>query len=242
MKIELSKLDSQRFGFPCARSSGWHTHADTQVIDFCNEHKIRLLILRTNVSNTDATWQIQKSGAILVDTLLYFTKLLEPGSIPVSEPEYSVRACKKTDKDKLFQLGASSFSNYFGHYHNDAMIAENICDEIYGDWSASFASCEPNKPCYLVEYSNAIAGIAGLSIKEEGSHWDGELFAVTPDARGVGLFSTLLDHSLKQAFNAGAKKFSYSTQIQNTTLMNSLLRRGFELEKSVNTFHKWCDV
>lgn len=244
MNLELSELDSNRFGFPCARSIGWAQDGIKQIDSFCRSNKVKLLILRLDVKEIAASCELQNLGAVLLDNIVYCSKSLvaknfqEPNKLVVN---HHIRDGRESDYSGLSSLGRHSFSNYIGHYHNDPNIDNSICNDIYADWCSSFSTRAKPQSFFVLESDRGkINGVAGL--KYHNDTCDGELFAVSPDARGVKGFSALLNHSMKSACANGANFFSYSTQIQNTLVLNSLFRRGFQIDNVVNTYHLWCEV
>ena len=67
------------------------------------------------------------------------------------------------------------------------------------------------------------------------------LNAVHPEAQGQGIYGRLLDRGLALCRAAGQARVTVSTQLPNLPVQRAWVRRGFRLERSLYTLHKWFD-
>lgn len=238
MSYSLSKVDHQRFGVVTAK---WAVQAGDKVAELfaqARNDQVELLIVRVPTSDLRIVQQLEKEGAFLTDTLVYYLKAkmeLYQDSLPAG---YSTRLATETDANSLETIAHATFSGYLGHYHSDPYLKKEDCDLVYSSWAAS--SCivkDVADAVLLVEKDNEIAAFATIKVNQ--AEIEGVLFGVAPTHRGKGLYLSLMKLSQNWGVVNNCIQMVTSTQVTNTAVQKNWCRLGFNPDKSYYTFHKW---
>ena len=73
MNQYLSDLDTNRFGVLTVKADAFEIEEQIEeCFSFCRENNAALLIARTDASNTKLTHAMERNGALLCDTLVYY--------------------------------------------------------------------------------------------------------------------------------------------------------------------------
>lgn len=236
--IDLSPLDEERFGIRTARATGVSAESLPEVLRFCIQNHVTLVIARCSVSDARASQAMEREGFLLMDTLLFFVRDLR-NVPPVGDGgETLARLLRPGDEQSVRDVALKAFHNFSGHYHSDTRLDPQRCDEVYSSWA--FRTCTSGKAAdqvLVAERKGAVAGFA--SIRLDGEEGDVVLLGVDPAFQGRGIARSLLVHSLTWCREKGARRLLYSTQIANLPIQRVLARIGFEPSHGLYTFHKW---
>ncbi len=104
----------------------------------------------------------------------------------------------------------------------------------------STRACGEVAPVLIAEQGGRVSGFFTLRMISA-DRAEIVLNAVHPDAQGQGIYGRLLDRVMALCTAAGRKHISVSTQIINIPAQRAWARRGFRLENSLYTLHKWFD-
>lgn len=234
---QLSEVDSLRFGARVARA---YVSADDvcRVWDFCRDSGVDLLIARCKTGDLRAAQEMEKFGSFLTDTLVYYSFDLIKRAIPDDSPRAVIRKIAPGDEHEVGSVAARAFRGYYGHYHADPNLDPAKCDEGYVSWAVRSCSKEIANEVLIAEYDHAIVGFATLRANsaEEG---EGVLFAVAPEAQGVGIYRSFMIQAMNWCKDEGLKRMVVSTQVTNVAVQKVWCRVGFEPANSYYTFHKW---
>lgn len=241
--IELSSLDSSRFGVVVAR----HPHltcADLSAAElFCEAHHVDLLIARCPVSEAHTVQCLEDDGFRWMDTLVYWRRnLAKPPTLERADTgEYTIRPLLSDDASQVATLVRATFGHYSGHYHADARLDRDTCTAVYVDWAVK--SCaQPGFADVVLGVEQAREVLGFMALKDTGDHTcDIALVAVAPQAQGRGLFRTLLAEAVHWMRERAFQFAEYSCILTNIAAQTGLARAGFEVNRSVHTFHKWFD-
>jgi GNAT superfamily N-acetyltransferase len=241
MNYVISKIDWQRFGVRTAKASLERGDSVSELIQKSKRDQVRFLIIRVPTNQIDLTKQLEKEGAFIVDTLVYYVKnKVELYSDKIAN-DYIIRLATLEDADSLERIALETFQDYKGHYHADHNLKKVDCDLVYSSWAAN--SCKEKNVAdavLLIVKSDEIAAFATIKVKAE-KEIEGVLFGVSPAHRYQGLHLHLMKASQNWAVSNGYFSMITSTQITNTVVQKNWTRLGFELESSFYTFHKWFD-
>lgn len=240
MQIDVSQLDNERFGVVTARADHI-TASDLSAVDaFCKAHNVKLLIARVGVQHLDAVQQMEADGFRLMDTLVYYAFKYNHNEIPMTRGRHSLRAIKPEEADRAAEIARQSFEGYFGHYHADPRLDNEVCDAIYTDWANRSARGELADFVFGAYLDDHLMSFATMRLSES-DEGEGVLFAVAPEAQGQGIYQAMMVHGLRWVRGQGGQRMVVSTQITNVAVQKVWARVGFEFDRAYYTFHKWFD-
>jgi len=238
--VAISEIDFKRFGIRTARAYHVDESNYNEVLSFCKEQRITLLIARCLSTELKTAQQMEKDGFILMDTLMYYVRsLIEP--IPMDEGIATVRKYSFKDTEKIKAVATQAFRGYRGHYHADERLPKHLCDETYADWA--YQSCI--NPAFadsiiVAEHEGEIKGFLTLKIRPP-LLGEGILFGVSPETQGLGIGRSLMIFALRWFQEQGLNQMLISTQIVNLASQKIWTRLGFEISHAYYTFHRWFD-
>lgn len=239
MKYSLSEIDRLRFGVITAKLNIEAGDDVASLFASAKKNQVELMIIRVLADNLTVVQELEKEGAFLTDTLVYYRKN-DMEQCPESLPQgYMARIATSTDASKLEVVALATFAGYFGHYHSDSRLNKRDCDLVYSSWAAS--SCTSKSVAdavLLIEKNDVIAAFATIKVTSQ-NEIEGVLFGVAPEHRGKGLHFSLMTLSQNWAVTNKYKNIITSTQLINTAVQKNWCRLGFEPDKSYYTFHKW---
>lgn len=237
--INLSDIDTSRFGVKIARAQ---LHRPEDVIaanDFCRKNNVRMLIARCPVGDIPVAQNLEESGARLMDSLVYYS-LGQSKIIPPPNAGISVRDMLPGEEKIVQKIAAESFKNYNGHYHADPRLEKKLCDEAYSSWAESLCATHNEDVVMQVAFlENKIVGFLGLKFNAEGSEII--LNGVLKEVQRKGVYGALVASAINWHINSGKSEMLASTQISNIAVQKTWVRLGFELSRAYYTFHKWFD-
>lgn len=241
MIFSLSEIDRVRFGMVTAKATVDSLDELGDAFAACEKSSVAMLILRTKSENHAVVQAAERRGAILTDTLVYFSKRVMPGFLAAIPSGISIRQATPEDAPRLRHLAAQIFRNYGGHYHTDKRLPTELADEVYASWAENACLYRSTADAVLLaETGKALLGFSVLK-KVGDTTFDCCLLGVADAARGQGLFGHLLAASQEWGASQKLATLEYSTQIVNLAAQRGLCRAGFLPFKSYHTFHKWFD-
>jgi GNAT superfamily N-acetyltransferase len=237
--VSLSTLDEERFGVKTAKCSRLGLEGIPEVMAFCRQHQVELLIARSPTTWLSAAQEMERQGFLLMDVLIYFSRSVHTGKTPRCALGIAVRECRPGDEHAVKSVAEACFRDYQGHYHTDSRLDRTKCNEIYADWA--YRSCLSDKPAEGVLVATIGKDIVGFGTMRENDARQGEglLFCVSPAFRRRGVYRTIMIHCLHWCTARGLKEMTISTQITNLASQRVWLRLGFEPVSSFYTFHRW---
>lgn len=239
--VYLSAIDEERFGIRTARISDLTLETLSFIMDYCRDHDVRLLIARCQTSENQVAQALEREGAFLTDTLLYYKRSLT--RIPIPEDIRSNFVCplQPGEEEAVEKIAAEAFKGYLGHYHMDRRLERQKCDDAYQSWARhSCVSREVADEVLVAKSNRDIIGFATLKINSL-TEGEGVLFGVSPDAVGRGVYWSLMTAGMRWFHAKGMRLMAVSTQINNIAVQKTWVRLGFEPSRSYYTFHKWFD-
>ncbi len=239
--IALSPLDEARWGVRSARAL---LAAATlpAALDFCRANEVVFLVARCAVADITAAQTMERAGFRLMDTLLYFTRIItNSASLPSPLPEaVVVRPVQPDEAGAVRDLAGRAFAGYGGHYHADERLERAACDAVYADWA--YRSCQSRQVADEVLVATLDERMVGfITLRQRGNEGDGPLYGVDPVSQGQGIGGALMAAALAWLQARGARHMVMSTQITNVASQKVWTRLGFEPSHAEYTFHKWFD-
>ena len=238
--VSLSGIDEERFGVRTARAVNVTGAALADVLRFCAENGVGLLIARCLCSDAGAAQAMEDHGFRLMDTLVYYARDLAGIPLPVDTGTIPVRPLREGEAISVQRVAAEAFRGYRGHYHADPRLDEGLCDQAYVSWAYRSCACPGVADQVLVADRDGIVAFATLRVRgqEEG---EGVLFGVAPAAQGRGVYRSLMIRAMEWFSSRGLRRMLVSTQVTNVSVQKVWVRLGFEPTHSQYTFHKWFD-
>lgn len=238
MSISRSAVDEARFGIRTAKATAEDAASVDAALDACRRERIELLILRIPTQAHPAVHAAGRAGALLTDTLCYYTAQVGAGR-PATTGSLRFRVAGPSDADPVEALARAAFAGYAGHYGVDPRLRPEDADEVYPSWARQ-CCLDPAGPVLLAEAPTGLVAFAALRPGGDGA-LDVALLAVHPGARRRGAAAELLQHLLTPAGPLAARQpLTYSTQITNVAMQRLLARQGFLPTGSCHTFHWWA--
>lgn len=239
--VSRSHIDEQRFNIRVARAPAVTSNSLPQVLQFCSENAITLLIARCDVSDIHTAQLLEQSDFLLMDTLVYYARNLLKTPLPQDSGNVSIRPLQLGEEAEVKRVAAESFQGYFGHYHADSRLDSVKADEGYAEWAVR--SCVDRTVAdevLLATVDDHIVGFATLRVNssEEG---EGVLFGVHPSAQGRGIYRSFMIRAMEWFATKGMQRMVVSTQLNNIAVQKVWTRVGFEPSHGYYTFHKWFD-
>jgi RimJ/RimL family protein N-acetyltransferase len=241
LDLSLSAIDEERFGIRTARVKNLSLSTLSEVMDFCRSEEVVLLIARSPVSDLRAAQDMEKKGFLLMDTLVYWERKLDPSSIPECQEKIAIRPLRSGEVEDVKKVAQKSFQGYFGHYHADDRLDPKKCDEAYVSWAVrSCMSRDVADEVLVAAENDSVIGYFTLRLNspDEG---EAVIGGVAPTAQGKGIYRSFIVQGMKWFLSKGASRMVVSTQITNTAVQKVWARLGFEPKRSFYTFHKWFD-
>lgn len=177
------------------------------------------------------------TGFELMDTLVYADGPLD-GPPPQSTGPTVLRPARADDRGVIEAIARESFTNYIGHYHSDPRLDPVACTEVYVSWALRAFSGEAADATFIGEVDGRIAGF--LSVRG-GENAMAPIAGVTATARGLGVYRTLVEESVRWCMAAGSRRIGISTVVTNSVSLNTWLGVGLRTRGAAYTFHKWFD-
>jgi GNAT superfamily N-acetyltransferase len=236
--VNISEIDTKRFGIKIAKANIEDSSQIASIFQNALALSTKLLILRCSTQNIEIAQELEKNECSICDTLLYYRKKVTENQPLLSPSEYEVVPCDFTDAEKIKEVATAAFANYMGHYHADSRLSLRSCNEVYIDWAINRTKEIPFFGVRVKNKSSIIGFISG-QLDKTASIIDVPLLAVVPEFQGRGIFTKLMVKMENWALQNSYKTIVYSTQLQNISVQKSLVRNGFELQKSLYTFHRW---
>ena len=236
----LSHIDSARFGICVSKAVGVKASDVSNVLDFCSDNKVALLIARCDISEIETVHKFEQAGFLMMDTLIYYSCDLSSVNVSGrSNPIAFIESASRSDADLIRKFAYRVFSGYTGHYQVDPRLNMTDCNEIYPDWAYNYClSKNDMKDVLLLRRGDDIFGFGALQ-KNSSEETEGVLYGVAPEVRGKGVYFDLLQRSIEWSKSKGALRMIYSTQLTNISAQRVLCRSGFVPIHGFYTFHKW---
>jgi GNAT superfamily N-acetyltransferase len=231
-----SALDSARFAIRVFRGRADNVEATADLLQFARSTDLDLLIVRCPVEAVAAAQALERSGAFLTDTLVYYRGPTS-GFVLSAAPSPSVRLCQEADRESLQATARASFAGFFGHYHADPRLDPIAATEGYVEWASS-ALADAASVVLVSETDGSLSGFLTAK-KLDAKTWEIVLNGVAPEFQRRGIYAALFREIGYLARRQGASELLVSTQLANLAPQKVWTRAGLEIDHAVYTFHWW---
>ncbi len=241
MPITFNALETDRFGIRCARVDD--ANAPLAAINAATEAEaIDFLSVRVSTDDIARVQALEDDGYRLMDTIVYYRTLLSMPFAATTNPKgVEIRIATRDDAEAVSVVASDAFEGFFGHFHADERLSSQDCDAVYADWAKSCVTTQTaTLPALVAHTSGQIVGfLANRQIDE--ACVDITLNAVTREMQGRGVYGALLDRAMQQMAVSRFKEVTISTQVNNIPVQRAWAKRGFRMQRSYYTLHKWID-
>ena len=231
-----SALDSKRFGIRVFRGRADNVEAATDLLEFARSTDLDLLIVRCPAESVAAAQTLERAGALLTDTLVYYRGPTS-GFVPSAAPSPSVRLCQEADRAFLQAIARASFAGFFGHYHADPRLDPIAATEGYAEWASS-ALADAASIVLVSETDGSLSGFLTAK-KLDAKTWEIVLNGVAPEFQRRGIYAALFREIGCLARTQDASELLVSTQLANFAPQKVWTRAGLALDHALYTFHWW---
>lgn len=237
--ISLSAIDEERFGIKTAKVEKMGLQDIPDVMRFCEEYKVRLLLARCPTNDLPTVQELERKGFLLMDTLIYYSCNLRKNSPPEYVSEIKIRPFKPGEEKIIKSIAAEAFNSYIGHYHADSRLDKTKCNETYADWA--YKSClhkEVADQVFVAELKEKVIGFGTVraNSSDEGQYI---LAGILKPYQGMGTYRMILINCMKWCIARNIGTIITATQITNMAVQKVWIRLGFDPSLSYYTFHKW---
>jgi dTDP-4-amino-4,6-dideoxy-D-galactose acyltransferase len=230
--------DTEFFGFPIARMLGRRLDEPTaDAIDqWCEQRGIRCLYFLADPDDSETRRVASERGFRRVDErirLVHSLADLAPSGSPVE-----IREAQEGDVDRLTEIASVSHTD--SRFFADPGFPRDRCAELYVTWVAN-AIADPLRPVRVPVLDGQVVGYQVISPPGGDRVGRLEILAIAADARGSGIASHVLLHSLGWLAEQGATTVSTVTQGRNTASLAVHRHVGFTDEIDGIWHHRWYD-
>lgn len=239
--VKLSSIDEKRFGVRTARANDITLEGFPQVIQFCREQNVVLLIARTPTVDIKVAQAMEGEGFLLMDTLVYYARGLDDHVFIEYDGDVSPRPIRSGEEEQVKRVAEASFAGYAGHYHADQRLPREQSDQVYPSWAYNLCiNRSKNQEVFVVDVNDEIAGF-GVFRMNSPAEGEGVLFGVSPDLHRKGIYRSILIAGINWCSQKKANRIISSTQITNLASQRAWIGLGFVPTNAYYTFHKWFE-
>lgn len=239
--INLSELDTKRFGIVSARANIVSAENLPEINAFCRSQQVKFLIARTSSSDIKAVHSMEADGFRLMDTLVYLQNNIKSFIPELILQDFTIQALDISRVSEIIEVARESFTGYQGHYHVDPRLDPLLATEVYTSWAER--CCTDGLVANHVITAMVKDRVVGFKSMRLNNSEQAEfvLAGVLSEMRGRGIYNALATEGLRWCKAAGATQVLTSTLLTNKAVQNASTRLGFRAFKSYHTFHKWFD-
>ena len=207
---------------------------------------IELLTIKVNSFDKTSVHALEKAGFHLMDTHLIYTVDQKEYRKQAKKPfKNKLRAALLSDKKQVLEITRESFYNYFGRFHADPDIPDDLADALYECWVDVSFSNYADLITVAVDDKDIVIGYGTLNycIEKDIKDYFGVtigsnvLSSVSSRARGKGVYRDIIDFNSNRLFDKKVDFVQNLTQIENRYVQRALISLGFRPSFSGHSFH-----
>lgn len=242
MREYLSKLDSERFGFPVAKFNNNIENPELIVRDL-KKVSTKLIIARIDFSNLRLISQLERIGFLYKDAQVTFNYNLQKRLPENKLNPFSLVPYKENHLTEIMDITKKSFINY-GHYFADENLDKEKCIEVYTDWIKRCCEKKDFADEIIVAEKDNVA-IGYLALKKQFADNDkfiaGVIGAVAPEYRKLGVFNAINIETLYLAKRLEADRIENNVLVTNFPVMKTYTSLCYNIIRSEITMHFWYE-
>ena len=229
-----------------------------EALNFARSKNMKLIDARVSSEDLFVTRAFEQSGFHLVDVLVTMGTAKEKFDRILSNGKYTregnslqfedglcIRQMQTSDEAVLTQLSESAYGDHTmiqDRFFLEPSIQSKRARQLFVEWFRTLArNHREGKATVLVsELNGAPCGYIGMDpiIAPDGSLWlRDSLNAVAENARGRGVYRSLVIGAFDHAKQTGAEGLFTKTQASTARVINSWLHLGADLFESTATLH-----
>ena len=240
-EIRFSVTESERFGYNI-----WRGEMDIFDKDYIKNliaaEKPDIVILRVPVEQKPSVNQLFDKGLQVLhcDTILYYEyELALWTSLPLLN-NLVFHAVTATTQYIVDGLIAENFQNYKNHYYANPALSKSQITEGYKDWAKKFIhEINSNRFSWYVSLDGEVVAFMMCEMSND-NVCQPFLSAVKKEHRKKGVYSDIFKFIKNFFKEKGMVKMRAVTQVQNYVSSQILIKEGFSLKKSFDTYHINC--
>jgi predicted N-acetyltransferase YhbS len=209
--------------------------------------RTQCLTCRVNALDLPAIHALERSGFLLMDTLVDFVfdfsrSQVREIKLPKSGKQLKIRLAKPDDLAELMAINERAFSSYFGRYHADSHIPPGSATTIYVEWIRSAIQGWADW-IIVAEMNGKLAG-CGLWRKALKPKKDlpgvayCDMVVVDPEFQSHGLGTALMLEGTQIARDF-AHYLVGPVHVCNYPVQRTLQKLGWKICGARHAFHKW---
>lgn len=235
----LSPIDSQRFGITVGRADRVTTENLEAVVSFCEGEGVDLLVARCPAQDVRAVQAMVEAGFRFMDGEVHYRGPVGSGGLagPVTT---TVRPARPEERSQVVELAGTCFKGFMGHYHADARLDPEQCDEVYRSWADRCCTGDAADVVVVAVLDGAIGGFSAFRAVSES---EGQLVlgAVAPWANGRGLYGQMTLDGAGWCRRRELQTLLAITQLGNLASQRTWAALGMKPSATAYTFHRWFD-
>jgi dTDP-4-amino-4,6-dideoxy-D-galactose acyltransferase len=208
--------------------------AEKEVLDWCNERKIRCLYFAADGTDAETLRQAHLAGFQFVDVRVDLE--MDGDLLPAkSGMDSEIRRVVREEVEHIQQIARKA--HHDTRFFKDLNFDRLKCENLYARWvQRDFES--GNVLGYFPKNREDAGGYVTLAMESPGCPRIG-LIALEEALRGQGLGSQLLDAALRTAVEMHAESIRVATQGTNVPALKLYEKAGFRVRDVKIWFHKW---
>jgi hypothetical protein len=242
MENFISRIDTQRFGFPVANFSN-NIENPLNLVQGLKKYSVKLIIARIDLKNTILINQLEKIGFTYKDVQVTFNFNLKNQLPDMLHNDFLLTTYKDKHLPQLIEITKHSFANY-GHYSADDKLPKEKCLEIYIDWIQRCSDDREVADKIIIAENDGIA-IGYLALKthntEKEQYISGVIGAVSHKFRNKGVFQAINIESIYLSAKLGANRIENNVLVTNLPVMRAYTNLSFNIIRSEITMHYWYE-
>lgn len=199
-----------------------------------------IIILRVPVEQKSSVNQLSVAGVQVLhcDTILYYEHEMAPQAPLLLANNLLFHPVTAADQHIVDSLIEENFRHYKNHYYANPLLSKVQIIEGYKEWARTFIDQPGRFSWYVTLEGEAVAfmicEVGGDNICQPC------LSAVKKEHRKKGVYSDIFMFIKKFFSERGVVKMKAVTQVQNYISNQILIKEGFVLKKSFDTYHINC--
>ena len=239
MRIIKDKFNSDVFGIKMGNIVDvdlQYTNEDIQqLIDKAHKAQYKHLSVKIDSNDKTTTNMFLLKGFELVDTqLMYCINNYDHHWINRIRPEgIFFREYQENDLEQIISIAKSAY--ILDQYHSDSRLDKSLCDKYYSEWIKNCCTGLADMVLVAVLPKNEVAGYLTLDIYKDKAVVG--LAAVNERFRKKGIFTFLIDSTLRMLCEKKIKVLFYGTQLSNMPVLKTMGHFGGYIYYSKHIMH-----